>query len=149
MRDIVRWDPFANLETIQDELNQLFGRTFGRLEPLRRGDGGWMPALDVFETESEIVAKVDLPGIDPKDVEVTVEDGMLTVKGSRASESETEDRGYHRIERRYGSFARSIGLPSSADAGKVDATFDRGVLTIRVAKTPASQARRIEIKASA
>jgi len=158
MADITRWDPFRDLVTIQDELNRLFGRTYVGAEPVRPGTaeltrlgatGSWVPPLDVFEDDDRLVVKVELPGIDPEAVEVSVEDSTLTVSGSREFERETEERNYHRIERRYGAFSRSLRLPQTADAERVDARFDRGVLTIEVPKREEARPRRIEIKASA
>lgn len=148
--DIVRWDPFGELTSIQDELNRLFGRTFGIAEPSRRSaQGGWMPALDVFETEDKLVAKMDLPGIDPDQVEVSIDDATLTITGSREFERETDEQGYHRVERRFGSFARSIALPQTIDAEKVEASFDKGVLTVEIAKSEKTKTRRVEVKAVA
>jgi HSP20 family protein len=158
MADITRWDPFRDLVSIQDELNRLFGRTYGGAEPVRFGNaestragaaGSWVPPLDVFETGDKLVVKVELPGIEPDAVEVSVEDSTLTVSGSRAFEQETDEQSYHRIERRYGAFSRSLRLPQTADPEKVDARFDKGVLTIEVPKREEAKPRRIEIKASA
>ncbi len=150
MRDtIVRWDPFRDLVSIQDELNRLFGRTFGGLEPSRASAGGtWMPSLDVYETEDKLVVSADLPGIEPSDVEVSVEDSTLTVSGSREFSSETKEENYHRIERRYGSFSRSITLPATVDTEKVQASFDKGVLTIEVPKVEKAKPKKVEIKAA-
>jgi HSP20 family protein len=158
MADITRWDPFRDLVSIQDELNRLFGRTYGGAERAPYGGveltrsgatGSWVPPLDVFETGDTLVVKVELPGIDPEAVEVSVEDSTLTVSGSREFRQETEEQNYHRIERRYGAFSRSLRLPQTADAEKVDARFDKGVLTIEVPKREEAKPRRIEIKASA
>lgn len=151
MRDtIVRWDPFRDLVSIQDELNRLFGRTFTGVEATRpTAAGSWMPAMDVFETEDEIVATVELPGIDPDDVEVAVEDATLTISGSREFSSEVREESYHRIERRYGSFSRAITLPQTADTEKVEAAFDKGVLTVEVPKVEKAKPKKIQIKAEA
>ncbi len=150
MTDIIRWDPFNDLVSIQDELNRLFGRTFTGTWPVHRSvRGSWMPALDVFETEDRVVAKMDLPGIDPNDVEVSVEDSTLTVSGKRELSSEVKEDDYHRIERRFGSFTRSIVLPQTADAEKVEAAFDKGVLTIEVGKTQKAKPKKIQVKTSA
>ena len=147
---LVRWDPFRDLVGIQDELNRLFGRTFTGGESMRpSAAGAWMPAMDVFETESAIVAKLELPGIEPGDVEVAVEDATLTVSGKREFASETNEENYHRVERRYGSFARSIALPQTADVEKVNARFDKGVLTIEVPKSERAKPKKIEITAEA
>lgn len=151
MRDsIVRWDPFRDLVTIQDELNRLFGRTFAGFEPLRpAATGTWMPSMDVYETEDKVVATVELPGIDPADVEVSVEDSTLTISGKREFASEVKEEDYHRIERRYGAFARAISLPQTVDTDKVDAHFDKGVLTIEVAKVEKAKPKKIKVKAGA
>jgi HSP20 family protein len=147
---IVRWDPFRDLVSIQDELNRLFGRTFAGVEPIRpTAAGAWMPPMDVYETEDDIVATVELPGIDPKDVEVAVEDSTLTISGTRELSSEVAEENFYRIERRYGSFSRAITLPQTADTGKVEAAFDKGVLTVEVPKVEKAKPKRIEIKAEA
>ena len=146
---LVRWDPFRDLVSIQDELNRLFGRTFTGQEAMRpAASGQWMPAMDVFETEDRIVATLELPGIEPKEVEVAVEDSTLTVSGKREFTSETNEENYHRVERRYGSFARSISLPQTVDTEKVSARFDKGVLTIEVPKVERAKPKRIEIEAA-
>lgn len=151
MRDtIVRWDPFRDLVSIQDELNRLFGRTFTGVEPTRpTAAGAWMPSMDVYETEDKIVATIELPGIDPKDVEVAVEDSTLTVSGSREFSSEIQEENVHRIERRYGSFSRAITLPQTADTEKVEAAFDKGVLTVEVSKVEKAKPKKIQIRAEA
>jgi len=145
---LVRWDPFRDLVSIQDELNRLFGRTFTGPEAMRpAASGQWMPAMDVFETEDKIVATLELPGIEPKEVDVAVEDSTLTVSGKREFTSETNEDNYHRVERRYGSFTRSISLPQTVDTEKVSARFDKGVLTIEVPKVERAKPKRIEIEA--
>ena len=149
MADLVRWDPFSDLVSIQDELNRLFGRTFGSELTRRSAAGSWMPALDVFETQDKLVAKMDLPGVDPKEVEVSVEDSTLTVSGTREFTQETDEQNYHRVERRYGQFSRSITLPQTVDAEKVEASFDKGVLTIDIPKTEKARPKRIEVRAKA
>ena len=150
MADIMRWDPFRDLVSIQDELNRLFGRTFGGTEPTRSSTSGtWAPALDVYETPEKLVATVELPGVGPKEVEVSVEDSTLMISGSRDFTQETDEQNYHRVERRYGAFGRAIRLPESADSEKVEARFDKGVLTIEVPKREEAKPRRIEVKASA
>lgn len=145
---LVRWDPFRDLVSIQDELNRLFGRTFTGMEPTRPLAGGtWMPALDVYETEDKFVAKLELPGIESGDVDVSVEDSTLTISGKREFRSEVKEEEYHRIERRYGSFVRSIGLPQTADTEKVEASFDKGVLTVEVPKIERAKPKKITVTA--
>jgi HSP20 family protein len=144
---MVRWDPFRDLVSIQDELNRLFGRTFAGSEPTRpSGAGAWMPSMDVYETEDRIVATLELPGIEPGDVEVSVEDSTLSVSGSRELSSEVKEENVHRLERRYGSFTRAITLPTTADTDKVEASFDKGVLTIAVPKVERAKAKKILVK---
>jgi HSP20 family protein len=146
---LVRWDPFRDLVSIQDELSRLFGRTFGGSEALRPSVGGvWMPSMDVYETEDKIVAKLELPGIEPDNVDVSVEDSTLTVSGTREFSNEVKEESYHRVERRYGSFTRAITLPQTADTQQVNANFDNGVLTIEVAKAEKAKPKKIHVKAS-
>jgi HSP20 family protein len=150
MADITRWDPFRDLVSIQDELNRLFGRTFSGSEMTRPGiSGSWMPAIDVYETTDKIVVSAELPGLDPKEVEVSVEDSTLTIGGQRNFEQEADEQNYHRVERRYGSFTRSIRLPQTADAEKIQARFDKGVLTVEVPKREEARPKRVEVKATA
>lgn len=146
---LVRWDPFRDLVSIQDELSRLFGRTYGGSEALRSSAGGvWMPSMDVYESEDKIVAKLELPGIDPDNVDVSVEDSTLTISGVREFSDEVKEESYHRVERRYGSFTRAIALPQTADTENVNASFDKGVLTIEVAKVAKAKPKKIEVKAS-
>ena len=148
MRDIVRWDPFRDLVSIQDELNRLFGRTFTGSEMTRPiASGSWMPSMDVYETEDRIVAEIELPGIDPEGVDVSVEDSTLTVSGSREFTNEVKEENLHRVERRYGSFTRAMTLPQTADTERVQARFDKGVLTVEVPKVEKAKPKRVEIKA--
>lgn len=150
MRDtLVRWDPFRDLVSIQDELSRLFGRTFTGVEPLRPiAAGTWMPSMDAYETEDKIIAELELPGIEPADVDVSVEDSTLTVTGSREFSSEVKEENYHRVERRYGSFTRAITLPQTADTEKVEARFDKGILTIEVPKVERAKPKRITVEAA-
>ena len=146
MADITRWDPFRDLVSIQDELNRLFGRTYGGSEITRQdASGSWMPAVDVYETTDQVVVSVELPGIDPKQVDVTVEDSTLTISGQRSFEQQTEEQNYRRVERRYGSFSRSIRLPQTADAEGITARSEQGVLTIEVPKREEAKPKRIEV----
>jgi HSP20 family protein len=156
---VVRWDPFRDLMSIQNELNRLFDRTMSGSGSEPQGDGrhelatasqrSWVPPLDVYEADDKIELSLDLPGIEPENVDVTVEDSTLTVSGSREFRADVDEDGFRRVERRYGSFARSLGLPATADAEHIDASFDKGVLTITIPKHEESKPKRIEIKASA
>lgn len=145
---ITRWDPFRDLMSIQNEMNRLFGRTYG-------GDvgettrGAWTPALDVFETQEKFVITMELPGVSPDDVDISVEDSTLMVRGERKFYSEQQEESFLRIERRFGEFTRSLTLPSTADAESIQASFDQGVLTIEVPKKEEAKPRKISIKAKA
>jgi HSP20 family protein len=144
-----RWDPFRDLMSIQNELNRLFGRTYGSGEGGSGATGSWVPPLDVFESNDKYVVAVELPGIEPSDVEVSVEDSTLTIKGQRDFfYKDATDDAFRRIERRYGQFTRTLTLPTTADVEKVDASFDKGVLTIEVPKREEAKPRKITVKAS-
>lgn len=146
---IVRWEPFRDLVTTQDRLNRLFNETLGRVwgdEGSRTGS--WIPAVDIYETEQSVVLKAELPGVDPKDVEVTVHEGTLYLKGERKYESEVKEENYHHVERAYGGFARSLTLPASIDEEKVQAEFKDGVLTLTMPKREEAKAKKIKISTS-
>jgi HSP20 family protein len=147
-------DPFSALRAEMDHLFDNF--TFGRFPSLPRltshtgGEGVVMPSVDVHENDKQIVIEAELPGIEEKDVTVTVQDGVLTVKGEKKFESKEEKKDYHTMERRYGSFMRSMRLPDTADEENITASIDKGVLTVKVAKKPGTtkEQRKIEIKSS-
>jgi HSP20 family protein len=109
----------------------------------------WSPAVDVYEDENKIVVKADLPDMDEKAVDIRVEDGMLTVKGERTFEDETKEKNFHRVERRYGSFARSFALPEGVDQDKISATYKKGVLEVTVPKTAEKPKNSRTIKVNA
>ncbi len=143
---IVRWEPFRDLITTQDRMNRLFNETLGRVfgdEEAR--SGAWLPAVDIYETEQSVIVKAELPGIDPKDVEVTVHEGTLYLKGERKYEKEVKEEHYHHVERAYGSFARSFELPASINEDKVEADFKDGVLTLTMPKREEAKAKKIKI----
>ena len=147
MTTLARWDPFRDLVSIHAQLNRLFGEASAGAEVGARGS--WLPALDVHEAKDRFVVTVELPGIDPKDVDVSVEDSTLTVRGERRFSEELDDENYHCVERRYGSFSRSLTLPKAADGEKIEAVFDKGVLRIEVPKVEAAKPKKITVKASA
>jgi HSP20 family protein len=149
MSMVERWDPFRDLMSIQNEINRLFGRTYGGSESGAGATGTWVPPLDVFESQDKYVVAVELPGIDPGDVEVSLEDSTMTIKGHREFfYKDAHDEAFRRIERRYGQFTRTLTLPSTADIEKVDASFDKGVLTIEVPKREEAKPKKITVKAS-
>lgn len=137
---LAKWDPFRDLSTIEDEFDRLMGRAYSR--------SAWVPALDVRETEDLFEVTVDLPGMAPEDVSVTFEAGVLTVSGTRQFSREETKETYHRIERSYGTFARQIKLPRTADTERIEASFDNGVLSVMVPKAEVAKPRTIEVKAT-
>jgi HSP20 family protein len=148
---IVRWQPFRDLMTTQREFDRLFREAFPSFLGEAEGDLStrpWAPAVDIFENENNIVLKAELPGVDPKDVEVRVEDNTLYLKGERKFEKETKEENYHRVERSYGSFARSFALPSSIDAEKVAADYKDGLLTLTLPKREEAKPKTIKINVS-
>jgi HSP20 family protein len=144
---IVRWEPFRELSSLQTEMNRLFNAAFegqgGGNGPARR----WTPAMDLLETEDEFVLRADLPGLTESDVNIELEDNVLTVSGERHAEREDKREGFYRMERAYGSFSRSLTLPKGIDPEAVTAAFDRGVLEVRVPKPEQRKPRRISISA--
>jgi HSP20 family protein len=146
---IVRWEPLRELGSLQNEMNRLFDTVF---DTPRAGSGGalrrWMPAMDLVESEDHFVLRADLPGMSEDDINIELEDGTLTVSGERKAEHESRGEGYHRVERAFGGFSRSLTLPKGTDGDAVSASFDRGVLEIRIPKPEERKPRRIEIGGS-
>ena len=146
---IVRWEPFRDLLTTQDRFNRLFNQTFSNVFGEDEGKlGTWSPAVDIFENDQNVVLKAELPGIDPKDVDVQVENNTLFLKGQRKFENEVKEKDYHRIERSYGSFMRSFSLPSTINAEKVTADYKNGVLTLTLPKKEEAKPKTIKISVS-
>ena len=145
---IVRWEPLRELGTLQTEMNRLFNTVFDS----PGGNGGtmrrWMPAMDLLETGDHFVLRADLPGLSEEDVNIELEDSTLTISGERKTEHESSDEGYYRVERASGSFQRSLTLPKGVDPEAVTASFDRGVLEVRVPKPEERKPRRIAIGGS-
>ena len=146
---IVRWEPLRELSSLQSEMNRLFDTVFDT--PVAgTGNGGaglrrWVPAMDLVETDEHFVLRADLPGMSEEDVKIEMEDNVLTISGERKAEHESRKEGFYRVERASGAFARSLTLPKGIDAEAVDASFDRGVLEVRVPKPEAQKPRRISI----
>ncbi len=143
----MRWDPFRDLLSIQDELNRLVGRTYGGRQAESVQGGGWVPAIDIYETPEAFVIQAELPGLGPDDVEISVEEGTLLLRGERRPAGDVAEESYHRVERRYGPFGRSIALPQTVNSDAIEAGFDAGVLSITVPKAEQAKPRRIEVKA--
>jgi len=141
-----RWDPFRNLGDIQTEVNRLFDSWSGRPATSALADRMWLPAVDVQETKADIVLSFDIPGVNEKDVQVSMTGDLLTVKGERRFERESNgDQSYHRVERLYGKFERSVQLPFPVQTDKIKATYRDGVLTIKLPKAEELKPREIKI----
>src|SRR5689334_14537955 len=145
---IVRWEPLRDLASIQNEMNRLFGTVFDA--PAPGGNGNtlrrWMPAMDLVETDDQFVLRADLPGLSEGDVNIEVEDGVLTVSGERKAEHEEKKEGYYRVERSFGSFRRSLTLPDGVDPESVTASVDKGVLEVRIPKPEDRKPRKVAIQ---
>ncbi|MCW3037627.1 MAG: heat shock protein Hsp20 family [Actinobacteria bacterium] len=143
-----RWDPFRDLLGIQNEMNRLFGRTYGPGESAEaETQGSWVPPLDVYETQDRYIITAELAGMTTGDVDITVEDNVLTLRGERTFYGDVPEESFHRIERRFGPFQRRVALPQGADTAHIDASMADGLLTIEVAKVAKAQPVRVEVKA--
>jgi HSP20 family protein len=144
MTTLTRWEPFRGLNTLQDQVNRM-------LEDSIRGAGSnsslaaWAPAVDIYETESELVVTADLPGINEKDIDVRVENNMLTVRGERKLEKTINEDNMLRVERAYGSFSRSFSLPNSVNTEAIKADYHEGVLTVKMPKREESKPKQVKV----
>jgi HSP20 family protein len=144
MNSITRWEPFRNFSTLQDQVNRLFETSFqGKADNSELTT--WAPTVDIYETENELVLKVDLPGIDEKDLDVRVENNMLTIRGERKFEEKVKEDNYLRIERSYGSFSRSFSLPTTVNTEAIKAQYTNGVLTVELAKRAESKPKQVKV----
>ena len=144
---VARWDPFRDLLSIQDEMNTLFNRAYGeRSGESEQRQRSWAPALDIAEQKDAYVVQVELPGVKPDELEITLEDGLLTIQGERQFTQESTEQQFHRIERRYGRFRRSITLPTQVQADAIEASFEDGLLTVRVPKAEEAKPRKINVQ---
>ncbi len=145
---LIRWEPVAELNTIQNEMNRLFNTFFDQPNQSGRGNGTmrrWLPPMDLVETADQYVLRADLPGLSDGDVNVQLEDNVLTMSGERKAEHEREQEGYYRLERPFGAFSRSLTLPDGVDPDGVQAHFDRGVLEIHIAKPEQKKPKTVQI----
>lgn len=147
---IVRWmDPFRDVMGIQDRMNRIFedflARGRGREEGLEAG--AWIPAVDIYETDDDLVVKAELPGVEKDAVGVEVKGGVLTLRGERKHEKDVKEENYHRVERGYGAFLRSFTLPASVDEDKVSAKLTGGVLEIHLPKKAEAKPKQVNIAA--
>ena len=142
MSTLVRWEPFRELGTLQSEMSRLMN---GMLEDNGRQSQNWVPALDVWETPTEVVYAFDLPGIPEQQISIEVKDETLTISADREKTEETSENGFYRFERRYGTFARAVGLPQGVDQDNISARYENGVLEVRVPKPEEQKPKKIEL----
>lgn len=150
--NMIKYDPFRELRTLQDEMNRLFSTNLWRgAGPLAGEEDfartAWTPRVDIFETTDNLVLEAELPGMKPEDVDVSIENNTITLKGERNFEKKEENENYHRVERSYGSFTRSFTLPRNVISDEAKAEFKNGILQINLPKREEEKARKIEIKA--
>ncbi|HKS75547.1 MAG TPA: Hsp20/alpha crystallin family protein [Terriglobales bacterium] len=146
MTVLTRWDPFREFTTLQDRMNRLFRDSYGsegRDEALTTST--FAPAVDVYEDEHNVTLKVEVPGIDEKDIDVRIENNTLTVHGERKFEKEEKEENFRRVESSYGSFTRTFTLPQTVDAEKVSANYDKGVLKITLPKKAEAKPKQIKV----
>lgn len=146
---LIRWEPVTEINTIQNEMNRLFNTFFDPSDvPPGRANGParrWLPAMDLVETGDHYMLRADLPGLGDGDVNVQLEDNVLTISGERKAEYQDRQAGYHRLERAFGSFSRSLTLPDGVDPNGIQANFDRGVLQISIPKPEQKKPRTVQI----
>jgi HSP20 family protein len=147
---LVRWEPVRELTSIQNEMNRLFNTFFDTPTTGNGGNGTsvrrWIPAMDLVETDEHFVLKADLPGLTEADVNVEVEDSVLTISGERTAEHEDKREGYVRVERAFGTFRRSLTLPEGINPDAVQASFENGVLEVRIPKPEERKPRKVAIQ---
>lgn len=143
---LVRYEPWSMLNQIRREMDQMLETTGDSGESSAIATSDWIPAVDIKETKDAFILHADVPGVDPKDVDVHMENGILTIKGERESEKKDERDGYKRVERQYGAFYRRFSLPDTADAEKISAKSKNGVVEITIPKKEAVQPRKISVE---
>jgi HSP20 family protein len=148
--NLVKWDPFKELEDMSSRLNRIFGRL-----PVRAGADNemlavadWVPSVDISETDAAYLIKGEIPGVKKEDVKVSLQDGMLTIQGERRQEKEEKDKKFHRVECSYGSFTRSFRVPDDADEAAVSAEFKDGMLNVTLPKSAKAKPKSIEVAVS-
>ena len=148
---LVRWnDPFQNLTQLQDRINRVFSEGYGRNDEGLMSSGTWVPPVDIYQNgEQEVVLKAELPDMTKEDIDVTVDNGTLTIKGEKKFSQEVKEENLHRIERRYGSFSRAFSLPQTVDTAKVDADYKHGVLTIRLPIREEAKPKQVKVQVGA
>lgn len=148
MTQMTRWNPLREMETIHHQMNRLFEPFFvrgGLDEGTDLAAGAWVPPVDIEETSDRLVVRAEIPGMSPDEIDVRVENGVLTIRGERRFESERRDRNFHRVERSYGTFSRSFTLPTTVDTENVSARYEQGILELEMPRREEAKPRRIPI----
>lgn len=152
MRSLVRWQPFPEFNSLQRQMNRMFDNFFGTTPsmPFEEGLSGWEfgPLVDIYEDDQKLTFKVEVPGIDEKDIKVEIENNVLTVRGERKLEKDVKEENYRRMERHYGAFSRSFTLPSAVDPEKIEANYTHGVLAIQMPKLAGARPKQIKVNVS-
>ena len=147
---IRRWDPLRDLLDLQERINRVFSDSYGRNDEGLLTSGSWVPPVDIFQNgDHEVVLKAELPDVKQEDIDVTVDNGTLTIRGEKKLSSEVKEENYHRIERRYGTFSRSFSLPRTVDSAKVGAEYKNGVLTVRLPLREEAKPRQVKVDVAA
>lgn len=144
--EVTPWRPFRELTTLRDEMDKMWNRAFGewpRIEPMA---GEWTPSLDVSETKDNIVVKAEVPGMDPKDIDISMASGVLTIKGEKKQQKEEKDENYYCCESSYGAFTRSTRLPHEVQSDKIKASYKDGILKITLPKSEEAKKKEVKIK---
>jgi HSP20 family protein len=144
MNSITRWDPFRNFSALQDQFNRMVESGL-KASPDNSALTTWAPAVDIYETENDLVLKADLPEVAEKDIDIRVENNMLTIHGERKFEESVKEDNYLRVERAYGSFSRSFSLPNTVDTESIKANYKNGVLTVELPKRAESKPKQVKI----
>ena len=144
MRTLTRWEPFRGANSLQDQVNRLFSDVFER-QGEESSLTAWAPSVDIYETEHELVVKADLPEVDPKDLDIRVENNILTIRGERKFEKNVNEENYLRVERAYGSFARSFTLANTVNSEAIKADYQNGVLTLSIPKREEAKPKQIKV----
>ena len=148
---LVRWtDPLREFAQLQDRINRVFSDSYGRSDEGLMTSGNWAPPVDIYQNgDHEVVLRAELPGMTREDIDITVDNGTLTIRGEKKFSSEVKEDSFRRIERRYGTFSRSFSLPQTVDTGKVGAEYKNGVLTVRLPLREEARPRQIKVDIAA
>jgi HSP20 family protein len=146
MTRLIRWEPVREMNCMRDAMDRVFEEDFPRPIIPALWDTASIPTMDLYQTENEVVVKMGLPGVAPEDIQISVTNGVLSIRGEVKEEKEEKEKTYHLHERRFGSFSRSVTLPSNVSVDKSDAVFDNGVLTLTLPKAEEAKAKTITVK---